>query len=291
MTALPPARNRNLVITRAGAASLHPGWVSGATPQFDLLVTAYSEAAPVAQGEMRIAVPGPKVAGYAETFRRHPEILERYDRIALIDNDVEADARTLNACFAEGERHGLRLWQPGLSSDSYCTYGLLVQNPWFVLRFTDFVEMMCPFFEREALRAAVPMFSLGYETGIDLLWADPAMIRARQVAVLDSVAVRHTRPVGKTKAEQGFSATENYTPQIGAFLKSQGARFSFPRLRGGITKTGLRLGSGLPAMLAHAPLLRLFWQSPEPPRNCARILYQFLGFGAGAHYFDRGQGR
>ena len=46
-----------------------------------------------------------------------------------------------------------------------------MQNPLFRYRQTDFVEMMCPFFDAAALRNAVPLFHKGYETAIDLVWA------------------------------------------------------------------------------------------------------------------------
>ncbi len=288
MATLAPSRSRNLVITRAGSESLHAEWFKSAEPDFDLLVTAYSQDAPIADGEFRIFVPGPKVAGYAETFRRHPEIFDRYEYIALIDNDISADAAAINASFSTGRVEGLKLWQPSLTIDSYFTYAMTLRNPLFRLRFTDFVEMMCPFFEASALCSALPLFEMGFETGIDLAWVSPEMIRNQQAAVLDAVSVRHTRPVGVTKLEQGFDESEGYDVQVNAFLKSVGIPyFSYPRILGGLLRGNVRVAAGPLMTVAHAVQLRGLIGSPETPKHLLRALYHLAGFGIGAQYHNR----
>ena len=75
----------------------------GAIPEFDLLSAAYSPDAPTAAGEYRIEIPGKKVAGYSRIFSEHAGQISAYRRVALIDDDISANAAKLNFCFSAGK--------------------------------------------------------------------------------------------------------------------------------------------------------------------------------------------
>lgn len=209
----------NLVITRAGPNSLHPHWLEpGAARNFDLLVSAYADGVDaLGEGVFHQHLPGYKVAGWKIILEQQADLISRYRNIALIDDDIMCDAAAISACFDAGDRHALDIWQPGLSWDSYFTYAGTLANPRMTLRYVNFVEMMCPFFSASALRQVAPLFALGWESGIDLVWCsllpDPWM----KCAVIDSIEVRHTRPVGKEKDRNGFSDTR-YEDAINACL-------------------------------------------------------------------------
>lgn len=197
--------SRNLIITRAGPDSLHRSWLNGER-DFDLLLARYCETPFLAKerGIFESYIPGSKVAGWNALFQSHPYLLERYDRIALLDDDIRADATSLTRCFSIGERYGLAIWQPSLSWESYVTYAATLRNPSFELRYLNGVEMMCPFFEASALKRVLPLFGLGFESGIDLVWCSLFRERQRKFAVIDIVSVTHTKPVGGEKAKNGF---------------------------------------------------------------------------------------
>jgi hypothetical protein len=227
---LPPgsatARRRNLVIVRAGRHSRHPEWTPRPGEQtFDLLVAAYEER-PNAPDEWSVLVPGSKVTGYFRLLTTFPELLERYDYIALFDDDLVTTAADLDRLFEIGRRHDLDLFQPALTWDSYFSHAALLQNRGgYLLRFTNFVEMMCPVFSAAYLARALPVFGLGYETGIDLVWSRFGDAPHFRVAVVDAVAVTHTRPVGTTKTRQGFAADERYDRQMADVLAAFGVEF------------------------------------------------------------------
>lgn len=228
----------NLVVTRAGPSSLHRGWLAKATPDFDLVVTAYSPDAPVADGEQRVAIEGRKVAGYGRFFQDHPEVLDKYAVIALIDDDIDTDADSINRCLAIGRARNFRIWQPSLSPNSYFTYGITLSNPLLSYRVTDYVEMMCPFFTADALRHAMELFHSGSETGIDLVWSQHPRFADAPCAIIDEVAVEHTRPVGTTKHMQGFRRDEAYTDQMHEILDRYGMSFNYPSNLHGRTRIG-----------------------------------------------------
>jgi len=219
-------RHKNLIIVRAGQKSLHPAWRNGAEPTFDILVAAYDAAAMANDTESvrHELFPGAKVAGWNSILRDRPELLERYERIAFVDDDIAADAATFNRCFEVGERYGLHIWQPALSPDSYITYAASLQNPQFELRFCNYVEMMCPFFQAAALKRVAPLFSLGFESGIDLIWCSIANEDGGACAVVDECVVKHTRPVGRQKSQNGF-VDRRYETDIYACLDQFGMRW------------------------------------------------------------------
>lgn len=203
--------NENLIVTRAGCRGLYRQWLGSCLPgqggrNFDLAVVAYEPGVETISepGVSHHFFAGPKVQGLAKFFAENPDVIDKYKRIALIDDDVAASGADLGRCFDLGAEYGLGIWQPSLTWDSYVSYGALLRNPLFRLRYVNFVEMMCPFFAREVLRDALPLFALGLESGVDWVWAGIASERGYRCAVIDETAVRHTRPVGGRKEENGF---------------------------------------------------------------------------------------
>jgi len=202
-------KSDNLVIVRAGKESLHPGWMEDAgnePPDFDLLVAAYHEDALRADGA-RVSyrlIPGSKVRGWDTVLNECTDVIGNYRQVALIDDDIRTDASTLNHCFAVGDAHDLSIWQPRLTHDSFATYGASLQNDRFLLRHVNCIEMMCPFFKASVLRGISSLFSLGFESGIDLVWCSIAREMGGKCAIVDACAVTHTKPVGGQKQLNGF---------------------------------------------------------------------------------------
>jgi hypothetical protein len=166
-----------------------------------------------------IEIPGAKVAGWSRLFARHPYLLDEYDAIALIDDDIETTVTAINSCFDLGRKYNLAIWQPGLSADSYVTYAASLANPSLDVRFVNCIEMMCPFFAANFLKTIVPLFSFGFESGIDLVWCSFAHERRLNCAVIDKISVKHTRPVGIRKDDNGFMGDRIYEDDIYACLR------------------------------------------------------------------------
>ncbi len=222
------SRNRFLLVARAGANSLHRSWL---TPEdernFDLFVSAHHpDVQPIAGDGIHFEHrPGAKVAGYADFLREHRALWQSYDHVALFDDDLLIDAASLSRLFEIAQRHDLKIAQPALSHDSYFTYAALLRHPGFLLRHMTYVEMMCPVFRVDALAGALPLFDLGYESGIDIIWSNLVARGPRDLAVIDAVTVQHTRRVGSAKADNGFEG-RFYEDDIRAVL----ARFGCPWL-------------------------------------------------------------
>ena len=271
-------RHNNLIIVRAGANSLHSGWLNGAAPAFDVLVAAYHPDAMSADTE-RVKhrfFAGSKVAGWRLVLGEQPDLLDRYERIALVDDDIAATAATFNRCFAIGEKYGLDIWQPALSGDSYITYAASLQHPQFQLRFCNYIEMMCPFFQARVLRKVAPLFSMGYESGIDLVWCSIANEDGGACAIVDECVVRHTRPVGVMKDLNGFIG-RRYESDIYACLECFDMRWPSWVVTGAVSRNEKPIDSKfILSLSAAAPLLGLADAPPGARRYRLKAALDYL---------------
>ncbi len=139
-------------------------------------------------------------AGYKMdmTYRylhRHPELLEKYEYFFLLDDDIVISTEDVNRLFSMMREYKLKIAQPSLVM-SYYTYKHMAFNPFYILRYTNFVEMMMPCFSRDALKAVLPTFEQKIRwCGIEMHW--PVLIGSNHndIAIVDAVSAKHTRPV------------------------------------------------------------------------------------------------
>lgn len=288
------ARPENLIIVRAGPNSLHPSWVDeGRERSFDMLVAAYSPDAPVieADGVTNVLLPGRKVHGFSNVFRSHSRILADYRYIALVDDDIATNQRDLERCFSIGRAKHLKIWQPSLTWDSHFSHACTLTNPSFLLRYVNFVEMMCPFFEVTYLKRAMPLFDLGYETGIDLIWTRLMRDPWLKAAVVDDVSVRHTREVGVQKQLQGFRPDERYDAQMADVLGFFGTSFPGGLSYAAVDRANHLTTSRVSIALRSLKLLHVLRQTPMPKRVAARLIGAFIRHTImrGPHFDDLSQ--
>lgn len=139
-------------------------------------------------------------AGYKMdmTYRylhRHPELFEKYEYFFLLDDDIVISTEDVNRLFSMMREYQLKIAQPSLVM-SYYTYKHTAFHPFYILRYTNFVEMMMPCFSRDALKAVLPTFEQKIRwCGIEMHW--PVLIGSNHndIAIVDAVSAKHTRPV------------------------------------------------------------------------------------------------
>jgi hypothetical protein len=198
---------------RAGDDSLHRRWLAGEqSPTFDLAVSYYGDG-PSAFSDAAIlhAAKGGKWDGLFAFFVANPGVLERYDWIWFPDDDLDTNADSINRLFDIVERYGLDVAQPSLSWDSYYSHFATLQNRACRLRFTNFVEVMAPVLSAALLRRILPAFAKNrFGWGMELLWPRWMPEPRFKTAIVDEVAVRHTRPTGQGTLSKGSrqAATE-----------------------------------------------------------------------------------
>jgi hypothetical protein len=93
--------------------------------------------------------------------------------------------------------HHLWLAQPALAPGSHVSHHITQQVSGVRLRYTSFVEVMCPLFSRSGLARLAHSFRESVSGwGLDFLWPYLLGYPKDRIAVLDETPVLHTRPVG-----------------------------------------------------------------------------------------------
>lgn len=139
-------------------------------------------------------------AGYKMdmTYRylhRHPELFEKYEYFFLLDDDIVISTEDVNRLFSMMREYQLKIAQPSLVM-SYYTYKHTAFHPFYILRYTNFVEMMMPCFSRDALKAVLPTFEQKIRwCGIEMHWPVLVGLNHKDIAIVDAVSAKHTRPV------------------------------------------------------------------------------------------------
>jgi hypothetical protein len=201
-----PAGGRNLVISPIGDDSVHGSWIADrAGRTFDLFLIYYGQRADFgrADADHYLARQGFKWELLDYALRQHRDVVAQYDRIWLPDADVRAGTAAVNRLFALFEQYDLRLAQPAISAGEV-SYEFLRRRPGVVLRYSPYVECMCPILTRQALMTVLPTFTecrSGW--GIDWVW--PRYFARHQIAVVDAVGVEHTGRLFKGEHYQKLS--------------------------------------------------------------------------------------
>lgn len=140
--------------------------------------------------------PGGKWDGIWQFFFENNAALSGYDYYWLVDDDIEASPQTVENLFAYVREQGFQLAQPALTHDSYFSHRLTLVCPGFIHRHTNLVEIMAPLVSAALLTKVLPLFQ---ETrsgfGLDWYWQTLVPEPVRQIAIIDSLAVRHGRPL------------------------------------------------------------------------------------------------
>ena len=189
--------NRNLVVVRAGTTSLHEDWLDCQERGFDVLVSSYGrqQRSSCDRADFWIHQKGPK---FPAVYDLHAAgLFADYDYVWLPDDDLKTSSRTIDGFFSTCRDFSLEIAQPALSAGSYWSHDVTLAVPSSRLRFTNFVEVMCPVFSRAALARCASTFKDAQTAwGLDYAWRKLIHADERSMAVIDEHAVLHTRPVG-----------------------------------------------------------------------------------------------
>ena len=188
----------NLLIVRAGDASQHPTWLGTPEAQrnFDLLVSYFGDT----PGRFREGadhyhvMKGPRWPAHVAICAEMGEALARYERIGFACDDLEAPLVMWNDLFQTSTWYELDLAQPAV--EGHVIRGITKPVEGLLLRYTNYVEIMCPVFSRRAfdrLRGTFGESVSGW--GLSHLWSRMLPYPEYRQAVIDAVRVRHKSPV------------------------------------------------------------------------------------------------
>jgi hypothetical protein len=196
-------RRRNLVVLRANAQSLHTQWAANVAEEdrnWDLCISWYGRELPDNLTGWEYFTHQPddrKFSGIYKLFLEGSPLLD-YENIYLPDDDLMMTWSDINKLFNIFRIGGFDIAQPSLVPTSFVTHPVTAQNPEYLVRYTSFVELMCPVFTRAFLKVCLPTFEASFSGfGLDHIWSQLAGRIPGRIAIIDDIAVAHTRPANK----------------------------------------------------------------------------------------------
>lgn len=199
--------NKNLIISCAGKDALHQNWEDLHTDfGFDLALlifdsTEYADKNSTA-AKWSLQYKGMKFENIHKFLSE--EDWSQYDRVGILDDDIQTTPHNIQKLFEIGQRHHFDLWSPSLDDGSYASHRATVRRPEFDFRVSNVVEIMCPFWTRDALEVCLDDFIDGpNKQGHGLEYSWEALLESHNgktklggwVAIVDKYPVVHTKPV------------------------------------------------------------------------------------------------
>lgn len=190
------AYKKNAVFVPVGKDSLHRQLLKG-DADFDLHLLIYDGSYNKFCNDSDFVAcdAGYKMDMIYRYLHRHPELFEKYEYFFLLDDDIVISTEDVNRLFSMMREYQLKIAQPSLVM-SYYTYKHTAFHPFYILRYTNFVEMMMPCFSRDALKAVLPTFEQKIRwCGIEMHWPVLVGSNHKDMAIVDAVSAKHMRPV------------------------------------------------------------------------------------------------
>ena len=192
----PVAHRRYLVFTSAGDRNAVASWL-GPSREFDLWVVWYGQGeAPLEQmADYHLCRSGSKFQNLHFCFQRWPELLERYEAVMVMDDDVLISTAKLNDLFTVRKKYDLWVLQPAFSPLGKLSYRITRVRRECELRFVDFVEMTCPLFRTDKLCDFLRVYDpelIGWGCDWWFLHSMGVDLRDR-VAIVDSIVCTNPR--------------------------------------------------------------------------------------------------
>lgn len=188
------------MIVRCGDRSLHKVWLAGPDRQFDIFVSYYGDQPDRYAGDAEYfeSRKGPKWSAIGDLLCQRKDLREYYQAFWFPDDDLSATTETINKMFDLFHAFQLSLAQPALTTDSFFSWKITLQDRRYYLRHVNFVEVMAPIFDRSSMESCRSTFNANQTGwGLDHLW--PHLCgrgRRDSLAIIDATPVRHTRALG-----------------------------------------------------------------------------------------------
>lgn len=180
---------KNLVISCSGPNSLHKHWL-GENRNFDIFIINYTDKKDLYKndGEYYCEKKGTKFNIIYDL-----NILDHYEYIFVPDDDIMMSCDQINKLFEFANKYDLWLCQPSIVGYHSVDETLYQKN--FILRYTNWVEIMCPCFSKYAWNICKSTFIYSKSCwGIEKLWDKKLDFPIDKIAIIDEITANHTRP-------------------------------------------------------------------------------------------------
>jgi hypothetical protein len=209
------------VFLQCGADSTWAGWQPNPSRAWHLFINHYDA---TYAGKIPCDVelhqvgknPGTKFTAFHSLLENYHHLIEPYEYILLMDDDVVLENGTISQLFTIVQQHGWEMAQASLSPDSFCSFPAFFNPGKQGWRQVNGVEIMMPVYSTRILgliRQLVGQSISGW--GFDAALSMMAAKHGYRAAVVDDVVARHDK---RTNADIGafyqMLHRENIYPEI-----------------------------------------------------------------------------
>ncbi len=180
---------------------------------------------------------GTKFQNFSHYASFYPKHLEQYDYVWIVDDDMFMFTEDINEMFRMMEDYDIDLGTPSFDEEGMHYVDILVNDPNYILRYSNYVECSAHIFSREALKKVKHTFS---DTITGNCWDNyiSNMIhKNNNLAVFDSIKAYHGLSMSTINK---VSARVNHPSEGKSFLEKYNANnINLGRnITGGIKKDG-----------------------------------------------------
>jgi len=190
-------KRENLLITTIGKIDCIPSWL-GNQREFDVALIYYPDEITDAikeylelNSDYLFFETGFKYTVLKKVLGEFAELRD-YNFYWMPDDDVRMEQGSVNMLFNLAKKYELDLCQPSTTKKNI-SWKIVRQNKKCELRYTNYVEVMCPLFSKVALNLCLDSFSYTSSGwGLDFYWC--SLIKEK-IAIIDRVKVHHTKKI------------------------------------------------------------------------------------------------
>lgn len=185
---------KNLIIAVCGDESMHKVWLEG-RENFDLMVVYYGDNGKKYErdGILYDQAKGTKFLIMHQMCERHMYFFENYDAILIPDDDLYITGKDWTRFFKLFHAYNMKLAQPSIIG--WQCIPLSAHNPSYILRYTNWVEIMTPCFNQQTFKDVSNTFNENNTNwGIEYIWVKILGQPSTGIGIIDDVVALHTRP-------------------------------------------------------------------------------------------------
>jgi hypothetical protein len=190
---------KNIIIIPCGDNSLHTEWISN-NSNFDIGIIYYGSDEDKfneysSKANFSLKLKGEKWFLINEFLDTYKNKLNKYEYFWFPDDDLKGDVDSVNKLFDLNKTYNLELSQPSL--DGHISHEIVKHVYGNLLRYTNFVEIICPLMSYSTVLKLKHTFTLTQSGwGVDFLWTKLLNNPTDKIAIIDDVIITHTKPVG-----------------------------------------------------------------------------------------------
>jgi len=192
--------SKYLVFSSAGDNAKVYHWLKGSR-NFDLWLCYYGDVKNkyAALSDFYIERKGGKFPNLHYVYQHWQSILNHYQAIFIIDDDIIIDGAEISRLFEVLKQYDLWLLQPAFNPIGKISHRITRTNPFSLLRYTNFVEVTCPLFRKDKLDAFMKIYDPGLiGWGIDYWFIDVLGPKINgKVAIVDAISCINPRDLFK----------------------------------------------------------------------------------------------